>query len=42
MLKGPGLKFLFLDMWVMKGKFWSYDDNIHPKLKKRSFVILGT
>ena len=41
MLKGPNLKFSILHILVVKGKFWSYVDNISPKLKKRSLVILG-
>ena len=34
MLKGPSLKFLGIHISVVKGKFWSYDNNISQKLKK--------
>ena len=41
MLKGPSLKSSGLHISVIYCTFWPYDDNIEPKLKKPSFVMLG-
>ena len=41
MLKAPPLKSLDLHFSVIKFQCRAYDDNIGPKLKKPSCVILG-
>ena len=41
LLKQPGLKFSSLHISVIKCKFWSYDENMGPKLKKWSSLFWG-